>query len=168
MFTEVVVPKIRLNSGNDIPVIGFGTWQSEGDQLVQAIKDAINEGFRHFDTSWFFHNEREIAKAFDEAYKEGMIKREDIFITYKVWPKNSNFKRTVNVIKNALTEFNTNYFDLISIQWPLKNNSEMYSALEFALEEGMTRSIGESNIFFERKEQEQFKTIVVVQIKFRS
>ena len=139
---ETVVPKIKLNSGNEIPVIGFGTWQAEGDKLVQAIKDGLKVGFRHIDTAFFFHNEREIAQALKESYDEGVVKREDVFITYKVWPKNMNFKRTVNVIKNALIETNSTYFDLVSIQWPLKDNSEIYRALESALEEGLTRSIG--------------------------
>ena len=131
-------------------MIGFGTWQSDGDKLIQAIKNGINVGFRQLDTAWFFHNEREMAQALNEVFKEGVVKREDLFMSYKVWPKNSNFKRTVNVIKNALTELNTNYFDLISIQWPLNNNSEIYSALEMALEEGMTRSIGELKILLDQ------------------
>ncbi|CAG2173350.1 unnamed protein product [Oppiella nova] len=83
--------------------------------------------------------------ALGEAYAEGLVTREDIFLVYKVWPKNSNFKRTQNVIKNALKELNTTYLDFVSIQWPLKNNTDIYRALEWAYDEGMARAIGVSN-----------------------
>ncbi|CAG2108661.1 unnamed protein product [Medioppia subpectinata] len=110
-----------------------------------AIKDGIRQGFRHIDTSWFFHNERDVGQALREAYDEGLVTRDDLFIVYKVWPKNSNFKRTQNVIKQTLKELNTTYLDFVSIQWPLRNNTDIYRALEWAYDQRMARSIGVSN-----------------------
>lgn len=79
----ILAPTIRLSSGYDIPVVGLGTY-GPGD-IEQAVKDAIDSGYRHIDTAFVYHNEASIAKALNAKIDEGVIKREDIFITTKVF-----------------------------------------------------------------------------------
>ncbi|XP_054157820.1 uncharacterized oxidoreductase YtbE-like [Oppia nitens] len=95
-----------------------------------------------------------------EVFAEKNLTRKDIYLVYKVWPKNSNYRRTQNAIRNALLALNTTYLDLVSIKWPLKDNSDIYRALEWAREQGMARSIGVSN--FKPAEIETLMTKAVI------
>lgn len=78
----VLAPTVRLNSGYDIPVVGLGTFET--DSVIQPVKDAIDSGYRHIDTAQKYGNEVGVGKAINEKIAEGVIKREDIFITTKV------------------------------------------------------------------------------------
>jgi diketogulonate reductase-like aldo/keto reductase len=81
------VPVVRLNDGNFIPVLGLGTFQSPPGVVENAIKVAIDAGYRHFDCADFYENEDEVGKALRQAIKEGKVKREDLFITGKYFIK---------------------------------------------------------------------------------
>lgn len=78
----MLAPTIRLSSGYDIPVVGLGTAHANG--IEQAVKDAIDSGYRHIDTAFRYENEVEVGKGVNAKIDEGVIKREDIFITTKV------------------------------------------------------------------------------------
>ncbi len=77
------VPVIRLNDGNFIPVIGLGTFESPPGVVENAVKIAIDAGYRHFDCADFYENEDEVGKALRQAIKDGKVKRKDLFITSK-------------------------------------------------------------------------------------
>lgn len=77
-----LAPTIRLNSGYDIPVVGLGT--ANADDSEQAVKDAIDSGYRHIDTAYIYRTEVSVGKAVNAKIDQGVIKREDIFITTKV------------------------------------------------------------------------------------
>lgn len=78
----VLAPTIRLTSGYDIPVVGLGT--ANADDSEQAVKAAIDAGYRHIDTAFLYRNEVNVGKGINAKIDEGIIKREDIFITTKV------------------------------------------------------------------------------------
>lgn len=80
-ISAVLAPTIRLSSGYDIPVVGLGT---AGADSEQAVKDAIDSGYRHIDTALIYRNEVNVGKGVNAKIDEGVIKREDIFITTKV------------------------------------------------------------------------------------
>ena len=79
------VPRVTLNDGTTIPILGLGTWQSPKGQVYQAVTDAINAGYRHFDCAYVYQNEDEIGSAFIDAINAGTVSRSDLFVTSKVW-----------------------------------------------------------------------------------
>ncbi|KAG9664089.1 hypothetical protein KCU64_g508, partial [Aureobasidium melanogenum] len=75
---------VKLNTGASIPQLGFGTWQAEPGQVEAAVYEALKAGYKHIDLAKVYGNQKEIANAFKRAFSEG-IKREDLFITSKLW-----------------------------------------------------------------------------------
>jgi diketogulonate reductase-like aldo/keto reductase len=140
-----VVPKIKLNTGKEIPQIGIGTWQATGDPVVQAVKDALAAGYRHIDTAFVYKNEKEVGKGLHESINAGVVKREDVFITTKVWPDGSDQKKALETIHHSLTEMNITYVDLVLVHFPHGNYSDTYKGLEDAFEQKLAHSIGISN-----------------------
>ena len=78
------VPTFQFLSGNSIPVVGLGIWKTEAGQAKQAVKDAIDVGYRHFDCAYCYEDEGEIGEALQESIAEGVVERKDLFITSKV------------------------------------------------------------------------------------
>jgi diketogulonate reductase-like aldo/keto reductase len=128
-----------------MPQIGIGTWQATGDPVVQAVKDALAAGYRHIDTAFVYKNEKEVGKALHESINAGVVKREDVFITTKVWPDDSNHEKALATIHHSLTEMNITYVDLVLVHFPHGNYSDTYKGLEDAYEQKLARSIGISN-----------------------
>ena len=76
---------IKLLSGAEIPAIGLGTWKSKPGQVKDAIKFALEVGYRHIDCAAVYGNEKEIGEALKEAFAANVIKREELFVTSKLW-----------------------------------------------------------------------------------
>jgi len=142
---NAAVPVIKLNTGRGMPQIGLGTWQATGDPVKQAVKDALEIGYRHIDTAFVYNNEKVVGEAINEQIKAGIVKREDVFITTKVWPTGSNHQKALESIKHSLTELNVTYLDLVLVHFPYDNYSDTYKGLEDAYNQNLTRSIGISN-----------------------
>ena len=88
-----------LQNGIAIPTVGFGTWQiEEGEQAVNAVKAAIALGYRHIDTAAIYRNEQSVGK----AVKESGVKREELFITSKVWNKSRGYEETLAAFEKSL------------------------------------------------------------------
>lgn len=137
--------KIKLNSGKYIPTIGFGTSLITGDECTQVIKKAIEVGYRHIDTASAYQNEKEIGQAIGASN----CKREDLFITSKVWKDKMGYENTLKSFENTLKNLQLEYVDLFLIHWPKNNdiqlNVETWKALEKINREGRAKSIGVSN-----------------------
>jgi aldehyde reductase len=112
------VPVIRLNDGNFIPVIGLGTFESPPGVVENVVKVAIDAGYRHFDCADFYENEDEVGKALRQAIKDGKVKREDLFITSKVWPNWFAKGRPTKSAQRTLKNLGFDYVDLLLIHWP--------------------------------------------------
>lgn len=145
--------------------IGLGTWKAKGNEVKQAVKDALYAGYRHIDTAAVYGNETEIGEALAEVFAEGNIFREDVFITSKLWNNAHKEGQVIPALQQSLDRLQLDYLDLYLIHWPVafKGNvdypqkpSDYYSLeevpiietwkqMETAKESGMARHIGVSN-----------------------
>lgn len=113
------IPNYKLNSGHIIPLLGIGTWKSDKGVMSNTIKTAIDAGYRHIDCAALYGNQKEIGIALSEVFKEGKVKREDLFITSKVWVTHLRPDHVVESVKNTLAELQLTYLDLLLIHWPI-------------------------------------------------
>ncbi|WP_311195925.1 aldo/keto reductase [Antarcticibacterium sp. 1MA-6-2] len=149
--------------------IGLGTWKSGKGEVGRAVKAAIKSGYRHIDCAATYGNEAEIGEAFSEIFKEGKIKREEVWVTSKLWNNAHKKEDVIPALKQTLTDLELDYLDLYLIHWPVAfkpdvaspKKDEDYLSLEEApildtwkmlreaKEQGLVKHIGVSN--FSRK-----------------
>ncbi|EOB13570.1 NAD(P)H-dependent D-xylose reductase [Nosema bombycis CQ1] len=103
--------KVKLNSGYYMPMIGLGTWQADDEQVLEkSIRYAIKVGYRHIDTAHIYGNEKVIGRTLKKIFDEGLIKREDLFITSKMF---NNFHHCPEkAIRISLDDLQLDYLDL--------------------------------------------------------
>lgn len=135
---------IRLNNGVEMPMIGFGTYQMPPSITERCVSDALTVGYRHIDTAQCYGNEREVGL----AVKKSGIKREDIFVTTKLWGCRE-FKDTLSSIDTSLVKLDLGYIDLLLIHEPTGDYREIYRAMERTYQEGKLRAIGVANFLEE-------------------
>lgn len=122
---STVEKAIRLNDGNTIPVIGLGTFQGSYDYssihdiVVGAVKNAIDLGYRLFDTACLYDTEQPIGEAVREKIQEGVVKREDVFILTKLWCNSHHKDDVVPALRQSLQRLGLDYIDMFLIHWPI-------------------------------------------------
>ena len=104
-------PTVRLNTGYDIPQLGFGTYLTNGEELLRALVHAIRVGYRHIDTAAGYQNEAVVAEAIGAAGTP----RSELFLTSKLWCSDHGRKRTKQAIARSLANLQTDYLDLYLI-----------------------------------------------------
>jgi diketogulonate reductase-like aldo/keto reductase len=133
---------IKLRNGISIPRIGFGTYLIEdGETVIRAVKTALEVGYRHIDTASIYGNEKGIGRAIEESD----VKREDIFLTSKVWNTEQGYNETLEAFENSLERLRTDYLDLYLIHWPKPISGETWKAMEKIYKVGRVKAIGVSN-----------------------
>lgn len=133
---------ITLNDGNRIPQFGLGVYLIRGDRETKdACLKAIKLGYRHIDTAHAYQNERGVG----EAIKESGVKREDIWITSKLWPSEYGKGKTMEGIKKMLTRLNITYIDLLLLHQQFGDYVNAWKDMEEAKSLGLVKSIGISN-----------------------
>lgn len=134
---------IQLNDGNTIPAIGFGVFMIPGNgPAYEAVKEAINAGYRHIDTAAAYMNEEDVGK----AVRDAGIAREEIFITSKLWLQDYGYDAAKKGINASLEKLGTDYIDLYLLHQPYGDVAGAWKALEEAKEAGKLYSIGVSNM----------------------
>lgn len=145
---------IKLNTGFNIPKFGFGTWQIPADKATDSVDFAIKTGFRHIDCAALYENEPEVGEGIRRGLAETGLKREEIFITSKVWNTNRGYDKTMRSLEQSLKDLGLEYLDLFLIHWPANPfqfdnwkelNLDTWRALEAGVKNGVIRSIGLSN-----------------------
>ncbi|GEO66536.1 aldo/keto reductase [Levilactobacillus spicheri] len=136
-------PTIQLNDGNQIPAIGFGTFQIPDDGTTyQAVKDALAAGYRHIDTAVAYFNEDEVGR----AVRDSGIPRDQIWITSKLWLQDYGYEAAQAAIDRSLTQLGLDYLDLYLIHQPYGDVPGAWRAMEAAQQAGKLKSIGVSNM----------------------
>ena len=135
------VPDVTLPSGDELPVVGVGTWDIEGDTVRESVRTALDAGYTHVDTAEGYMNESEIGDAIAD------YDREELFLTSKVLPKNLDYESVIRSCEASLDRLGTDYLDLYLIHWPNPAISlrETLNAMATLHDEGKIRNVGVSN-----------------------
>ncbi|MCL2093477.1 MAG: aldo/keto reductase [Treponema sp.] len=151
MNFKSAVDTYKLSDGTEIPCIGFGTWQTpDGETAVNAVKAALEAGYRHIDAAAVYNNETSVGK----AIRESGIPRKDIFVTSKLANSRRGYDSTVEGLNKTLSDMGLDYLDLYLIHWPnpknfrdnwQHNNSESWRAMEDLVKAGKIKALGVSN-----------------------
>lgn len=139
--------KVLLNNGVEMPWLGLGVHKSkEGEEVENAVLAALETGYRGIDTATLYANEIGVGK----AIKASGIKREDLFLTSKIWNTDQGYESTFKAVETSLNKLQTDYLDLYLIHWPIGQRSvETWRAMEKLYEQGKLRAIGVSNFLIE-------------------
>ncbi|MDR2823685.1 MAG: aldo/keto reductase [Prevotellaceae bacterium] len=106
-----------FKNGDTIPVLGIGTWRAQPDEVYEAVLDALRAGYRHIDCAQIYKNEREVGQALDYAFRFGIVKRDEIFVTSKLWNSDHASARVETAINRSLANLQLKYLDLYLIHW---------------------------------------------------
>lgn len=118
-----LVPKVTFYNGAQIPVVGLGTFGSDNyspDQVATAVKQAIALGYRHLDCASIYGNEKEIGAALQEVFAAGIVTRQELWITSKVW--NNMHHDVIGSCKQSMADLGVDYLDLYLVHWPFPNH----------------------------------------------
>lgn len=132
---------VLLNNGIEMPILGIGTFALTPEQASDSVYWALSDGYHLIDTANAYNNEEGVAEGIKRAIDEGKVKREDIFLTAKIWPDAYNMEG----IDATLERLGVDYVDLMLLHQPFGDITAGYQALEQALADGKVRAIGLSN-----------------------
>ena len=161
--------KFPLNNGSgEIPALGFGTSLSDRNQTRNAVKTAVEVGFRHLDAAERYRNEAEVGAALKELFADGTVRREDLFVTTKLWNNNHRPERVKPALQASLNRLGLDAVDLYLVHTPFAFKpgddqdprhphgavvyddgvtlEETWAAMEALVDEGLSRAIGLSDI----------------------
>ena len=136
---------VKLNSGYGMPVIGLGTWTLSDEEAEESVYQALKVGMRLIDTARYYGNEVGVGRGLQKATDEGIVTREDVFITSKIY--GGDHERAKGIIDDAIKDLNVDYIDLLLIHQPGADDEGVYKAMEEAVADGRLRSIGISNYY---------------------
>ncbi|XP_059045296.1 aldo-keto reductase family 1 member B1-like [Achroia grisella] len=160
---------VKFNNGLNCPILGLGTWQAirgEENKVYQAVCDAIDLGYRHIDGAHLYGNEKEVGQAIKEKISQGVVKRENLFVTSKLWNTFHSPDWVETAVKLSLSDLGLEYLDLYLIHWPMaykegydltpvdENGKTIFSDVDYVdtwksmeklVEKGLVKSIGVSN-----------------------
>ncbi len=137
---------LKLYNGVEVPANGFGVYQVKREDCKASVLTALKAGYRHIDTAQSYFNEEEVGEALEESH----IKREEIFLTTKVWIDHYGEGKTYESVLESLRKLRTSYLDLILLHQPVADYYGAYRDLERLYKEKKVRAIGVSNFYPDR------------------
>ena len=108
-----------FSNGDNFPQMGLGTWLSKPNEVYNAVIEAIKCGYRHIDCAYIYGNEKEIGDALNYAFKNDLVKRDEMFITSKLWNSDHAPERVEIAIRKSLKDLQLDYLDLFLMHWPV-------------------------------------------------
>lgn len=146
-------PHVTLNDGNIMPQLGLGVWQAaDGSETADAVKSAIEAGYRSIDTAMVYQNERSVG----EGIRRSGVSRDKLFITTKLWNSDQGTARVRPALEASLKRLGLDYIDMYLIHWPTPSRDlyvETWKEFEKLRKDGLVRSIGVSNFRIEDLER---------------
>lgn len=137
---------VKLNDGNLIPQFGLGVYMvPAGSETETAVYDALKMGIRHIDTAHAYQNERSVGQAINRAISEGIVSREDVWVTSKLWPSEYGEGKTAVAIDKMLDCLNVGHIDLLLLHQQFGDYKGAWQDMEKAVQAGKVHSIGISN-----------------------
>jgi alcohol dehydrogenase (NADP+) len=156
---------LAFSNGDQMPILGLGTWKSEPGQVYAAVREAIRLGYRHIDCAMIYGNEEEIGNSIRDAIREGQVTRQELWITSKLWCNSHGRENVEAALRKSLRDLGLDYLDLYLIHWPipLKPSAvfpgsgadfeapgkvpirSTWEGMEAAVASGLARHIGVSN-----------------------
>lgn len=144
------IDNIELNDGNTIPQLGFGTYKLDDEQAREAVRIALEVGYRHVDTASLYANEKGVGQGIADAIAAGVVTREDVFVTTKVWNDAQEPAATRESVRASLERLGLDYVDLVLVHWPVEKQGTFAQCFDTLLElkaEGLIRSVGVANFY---------------------
>jgi len=156
---------ITFKNQDKMPMLGLGTWKSGPGEVYQAVLWALEAGYRHIDCAAIYQNEKEVGDALKKAFKDGIVTREDVWVTSKLWNNAHEIDKVEGGIQKSLADLQLDYLDLYLIHWPISLKEEVifpkggddfldyktvplsdtWKGMEALKEKGLTKHIGVSN-----------------------
>ncbi|MCC6723103.1 MAG: aldo/keto reductase, partial [Saprospiraceae bacterium] len=155
--------KLIFQNGDAMPALGLGTWQAPRGEVGAAVREAIHIGYRHIDCAAIYGNEKEIGEALEAAFKAGEVRRDELWITSKLWNSRHGQANVRPALEKTLADLRLDYLDLYLIHWPVPMKhvvphvpnqfltleeqpiADTWLGMEEVMEAGLTHHIGVSN-----------------------
>jgi alcohol dehydrogenase (NADP+) len=158
-------PRLTLRDGRLMPAVGLGTWRADPAAVAAAVRSALRLGVRHIDCAAIYGNEAEVGSALAQACADGVVNREAVWVTSKLWNDSHAPDRVRSALERTLRDLRLDHLDLYLIHWPVAHRAgvalpsrgidqlsleqmplaDTWAAMEALVEAGLVRSIGVSN-----------------------